>query len=146
MQVHAAAPPARNCLRARASDPANRRLRLPRASNLLYNPRSARQTRPADPRAPRTAPRTAPLTRAARQAVRDRFGIDDPVPKACKAGEWQRELLIWLGMAATRGRMVIFLDGLDQAPPYLYVWPLRPLDHCLTAATGLTAMGARAWE
>jgi X-X-X-Leu-X-X-Gly heptad repeat protein len=30
------------------------------------------------------------------QAVRDRFSIDDPVPKACKAGEWQRELLIWL--------------------------------------------------
>jgi len=48
------------------------------------------------------------------QAIRDRFGIDDPVPKRCKAGEWQRELLIWMSMAATRGRMVVFIDGIDQ--------------------------------
>eukprot|EP00281_Chroomonas_sp_CCMP1168_P016705 CAMPEP_0206213816 /NCGR_PEP_ID=MMETSP0047_2-20121206/1322_1 /ASSEMBLY_ACC=CAM_ASM_000192 /TAXON_ID=195065 /ORGANISM="Chroomonas mesostigmatica_cf, Strain CCMP1168" /LENGTH=1638 /DNA_ID=CAMNT_0053635987 /DNA_START=66 /DNA_END=4982 /DNA_ORIENTATION=+ len=48
------------------------------------------------------------------QSIRDRFGIEEEVPKRLKPHEWQKELLIWLGMASTRGRMVLFLDGLDQ--------------------------------
>lgn len=43
-----------------------------------------------------------------------RFGLDEDVPKKLNPNEWQKEMLVWLGMAATRGRMVIFLDGMDQ--------------------------------
>lgn len=48
------------------------------------------------------------------QSIKERFGIEEDVPKRLKANEWQKELLIWLGMASTRGRMVLFIDGVDQ--------------------------------
>lgn len=48
------------------------------------------------------------------QAIKDRWTLEDEVPKRLKPHEWQREMLIWLNMAATRGRAVLFLDGLDQ--------------------------------
>jgi hypothetical protein len=47
-------------------------------------------------------------------SIIDRFGLEEDVPKKLSPNEWQKEMLVWLGMAATRGRMVIFLDGMDQ--------------------------------
>ena len=47
-------------------------------------------------------------------AIIGRFGLEEDVPKKLSPNEWQKEMLVWLGMAATRGRMVIFLDGMDQ--------------------------------
>lgn len=48
------------------------------------------------------------------QAIKERFKIEEPVSRTLKPHEWQKEMMIWLGMAATRGRMVLVLDGLDQ--------------------------------
>ena len=48
------------------------------------------------------------------QAIKDRWTVDDEIPKRLKPHEWQREMLVWLNMAATRGRAVLILDGLDQ--------------------------------
>ena len=48
------------------------------------------------------------------QAIKERWELEDEVPKRLKPHEWQREMLIWLNMAATRGRCVLILDGLDQ--------------------------------
>ena len=38
------------------------------------------------------------------QAIKERWELEDEVPKRLKPHEWQREMLIWLNMAATRGR------------------------------------------
>ena len=48
------------------------------------------------------------------QAIKERWNFEEEVVKKCKPHEWQKELLIWLGMAATRGRTVLFIDGVDQ--------------------------------
>lgn len=40
------------------------------------------------------------------QAIKERFKIEEPVSRTLKPHEWQKEMMIWLGMAATRGRMV----------------------------------------
>lgn len=48
------------------------------------------------------------------EAIKERWTLEDEVSKRLKPNEWQREMLIWLNMAATRGRCVLILDGLDQ--------------------------------
>eukprot|EP00960_Hanusia_phi_P047030 758184-Hanusia_phi.AAC.8 len=48
------------------------------------------------------------------KSIQERFNLEEKIPKCASPKEWQRELTIWINMAASKGRVVLFVDGLDQ--------------------------------